>query len=178
MGLFDVFKKKSFAEQSEDVESKLEEQKQPEIKEQDSTNNGLSARLPIDEIYQYLQNDFESRGYEDALSNPDISYRDMNKKLIVSNLKVLFKQTKQTYTDNLNRTDFHISSRSQAGLVDIVELLKNQKNMLVDHQKEVVKMEEDLEKEEDYMIGMLLSYERGFLRGLAALSLETLNIKR
>jgi hypothetical protein len=102
----------------------------------------------------------------------------MNKKLIVSNLKVLFKQTKQTYTDNLNRTDFHISSRSQAGLVDIVELLKNQKNMLVDHLKEVVKMEEDLEKEEDYMIGMLLSYERGFLRGLAALSLETLNIKR
>jgi len=178
MGLFDVFKKKSFAEQSEDIESKLEEQKQPEIKEQDSANNGLSARLPIDEIYQYLQNDFESRGYEDALSNPDISYRDMNKKLIVSNLKVLFKQTKQTYTDNLNRTDFHISSRSQAGLVDIVELLKNQKNMLVDHLKEVVKMEEDLEKEEDYMIGMLLSYERGFLRGLAALSLETLNIKR
>jgi len=50
--------------------------------------------------------------------------------------------------------------------------------MLDNHFKEITKMEEDLEKGEDYMIGMLLSYERGFLRGFAALSLETLNIKR
>jgi len=186
MGIFDVFKRKNSDEQFKESEQRSDEPNSVDTSEQNLLNNGdssstnksLSAELPIDEIYKYLQFDFESRGYEDALSNPDISYRDMNKKLIVSNLKVIFKQTKQTYTDNLNRTDFHINSRSQAGLVDIVELLKNQKSMLTEHLKEVIKMEEDLEKEEDYMIGMLLSYERGFLRGLAALSLETLNIKR
>jgi hypothetical protein len=186
MGLLDLFRRKSFSEQNNELQSKVEERNLPEIKEQDfidntdpnSKDNALSIEMPIDEIFKYLQLDFESRGYEDALSNPDTSYRDMNKKLIVSNLKVLFRQVKQLYIDNLNRTEFHIQSRSQAGLIDIVELLKNRKSMLDNHLKEINKMEEDLEKGQDYMIGMLLSYERGFLRGLAALSLETLNINR
>ncbi|MDR3653125.1 MAG: hypothetical protein P4L34_09165 [Paludibacter sp.] len=185
MGLFDLFKRKSFAEQNKELEPKPEEQDLPEIKQQDFIDNSdpnvkenaLSVTMPMDEIYKYLQIDFESRGYEDALSNPDISYRDMNKKLIISNLKVLFKQIKQIYIDSLSTTDFHIRSRSQAGLIDIVDLLKNRKGTLESHLKEINKMEEDLEKGEDYMIGMLLSYERGFLRGLAALSLETLKLK-
>ena len=187
MGLFDVFKRKSVSEQNHASEIKNEDPNQSEIKESDlinsagnasTTDNALSVPMPLDEIYKYLHTDFETRGYEDALSNPDISYRDMNKKLIVSNLKVLFKQLKQLYIDSLNRTEFHIKSRSQAGLIDIVELLKNRKDTYESHLKEINKMEEDLEKGEDYMIGMLLSYERGFLRGLAALSLETFNIKR
>jgi len=186
MGLFDIFKRKSFSEQNLDNTVKVEQQTLPEIKAEDfidnsdpnSKDNNLSITMPMDEIYKYLQIDFESRGYEDALCNPDISYRDMNKKLIISNLKVLFKQVKQIYIDSLNKTEFHIKSRSQAGLIDIVELLKNRKDMLDNHMKEIIKMEEDLEKGEDYMIGMLLSYERGFLRGFAALSLETLNIKK
>lgn len=186
MGLFDIFKKKSYAEQNLDSPATYAQQNLPEIKEEDFIDNSdpnakdtnLSSTMPMDEIYKYLQIDFESRGYEDALSNPDISYRDMNKKLIISNLKVLFKQVKQIYVDSLNKTEFHIKSRAQAGLIDIVELLKNRKDMLDNHMKEILKMEEDLEKGEDYMIGMLLSYERGFLRGLAALSLETLNLKR
>jgi hypothetical protein len=102
----------------------------------------------------------------------------MNKLLLVSNLKVLFKQVKQIYIDNLKTTDFHIKSREQAGLIDIVELLKNRKETLENHLTEINKMETDLENNVDYMVGMLLSYERGFLRGLAALSLETLKLQR
>jgi hypothetical protein len=138
----------------------------------------LTVSMPLDEIYKYLRIDFESRGYDDAMSNPDISYRDMNKLLLVSNLKVLFKQVKQIYIDNLKTTDFHIKSREQAGLIDIVELLKNRKETLENHLTEINKMETDLENNVDYMVGMLLSYERGFLRGLAALSLETLKLQR
>jgi hypothetical protein len=187
MGLFDVFKRNGFADQYKEPETKTEEQRLPEINEQASIDNSASkstadnplfVSMPLDEIYKYLQIDFESRGYEDALSNPDISYRDMNKKLIISNLKVLFKKVKQLYIDSLNTTEFHIKSRSQAGLIDIVDLLRNRKDLLDSHLKEISKMEEDLDKGDDYMIGMLLSYERGFLRGLAALSLETLHLKR
>jgi len=57
-------------------------------------------------------------------------------------------------------------------------LLKNRKETLENHLAEINKMETDLENKEDYMTGMLLSYERGFLRGLAALSLESLKLKR
>lgn len=184
MGLFDIFKRKNIAEQNYENMARIDEQKQAETIVQEHTessptkDNNVSISMPMDQIYKYLQIDFESRGYEDALSNPDISYRDMNKKLIISNLKVLFKQIKQSYFDILNKTEFHIKSREQAGLIDIVEQLKNRKNLLDNHISEINKMEADLEKGEDYMIGMLLSYERGFLRGLAALSLETLNINR
>lgn len=185
MGLFDIFRRKRFPEQ-ELENTGIKEQNLPEGKEPglvDQSNPGsadrvLTVQLPMEEIYKYLQVDYETRGYEDALSNPDVSYRDMNKKLIISNLKVLFKKVKQIYVDDLNKTEFHISSRSQAGLIDLVALLKNRKDMLDNHMTEILKMEKDLENGEDYMVGMLLSYERGFLKGFAALSLETLNIKR
>jgi hypothetical protein len=179
MGLFNIFKRQnSDSNKKATPESGLNDIQENTANKQDEANNNLVAAMPIDEIYKYLQTDFESRGYDDALCNPDISYRDMNKKLIVSNLRVLFKQVKQIYTDSLSNTEFHIKSRQQAGLIDIVELLKNRKDTLDSHLKEVEKMEQDLDKDEVYMVGMLLSYERGFLRGLAALSLETLNIKK
>ena len=34
------------------------------------------------------------------------------------------------------------------------------------------KMEQDFWNEKPYMVGMLLSYDKGFARGLAALSIE------
>lgn len=187
MGLFDLLFGSSKGDQNRlESSEKPEEQLLPEIKDLNGAGNAipvakeaeLTVSMPLDEIYKYLRIDFESRGYEDALSNPDISYRDMNKKLIVSNLKVLFKQVKQIYIDSLKTTDFHIKSREQAGLIDIVELLRNRKETLENHLAEINKMEIDLENEVDYMIGMLLSYERGFLRGLAALSLESLKLNK
>ena len=188
MGLFDFLFGTTPKSDQNGMEhpSKGDEQVMPELKEANGLNietpvtkeDEMSVSMPLDEIYKYLRIDFESRGYEDSMSNPDISYRDMNKQLLTSNLKVLFKQVKQIYIDNLKTNDFHIKSREQAGLIDIVDLLKNRKETLENHLAEINKMETDLENKEDYMTGMLLSYERGFLRGLAALSLETLKLKR
>ena len=188
MGLFDFLFGTTPKSDQNGMEHPLkgDEQVMPELKEANGLNietpvtkeDEMSVSMPLDEIYKYLRIDFESRGYEDSMSNPDISYRDMNKQLLTSNLKVLFKQVKQIYIDNLKTNDFHIKSREQAGLIDIVDLLKNRKEMLENHLAEINKMETDLENKEDYMTGMLLSYERGFLRGLAALSLESLKLKR
>ena len=188
MGIMELFfgtTKKSDQNGTENP-AKAEDQLLPEIKGTNrltiaspvSKDDEMTVSMPLDEIYNYLRIDFESRGYEDALSNPDTSYRDMNKQLLVSNLKVLFKQIKQIYIDNLKTNDFHIKSREQAGLIDIVELLKNRRETLENHLTEINKMETDLENNVDYMVGMLLSYERGFLRGLAALSLESFKQKR
>ena len=188
MGLFDLFfgtTKKSDQNGMENT-AKPDDKLLPELNEPNglkiatpvTKEDEMNVSMPLDEIYKYLRIDFESRGYDDALSNPDTSYRDMNKQLLVSNLKVLFKQIKQIYIDNLKTNDFHIKSREQAGLIDIVDLLKNRKETLENHLAEINKMENDLENKVDYMVGMLLSYERGFLRGLAALSLESFKQKR
>ena len=129
--------------------------------------------MPIDLIYQFLKEDYETKGYEDALCNPDNSYKEMNKVIIRNNLEVKLK-----YMDDVREIDFHIQSRAQAGLVDVVEQLKTRKQTLTEHQRQLEEMERDLRNNTGYMIGMLLSYERGFLRGLAALSLETLKSQR
>ena len=47
--------------------------------------NSVSANgtKGLDAIYVFLQYDYESRGYNDALTNPDDSYKSDNIKLIV-----------------------------------------------------------------------------------------------
>lgn len=134
--------------------------------------------MPIDLIYFYLKEDNEKKGYADALSNPDNSYKEMNKSLIRSNLEVKFKQVILKYTDDLREIDFHIESRSQAGLVDVVEQLRSRKETLRKHMEMLIEMENDLRKDTPYMLGMLMSYERGFMKGLAALSLETFKTRQ
>jgi len=172
--------------------NQIEAEPLKEIKENDFIDNSdpnaddsintktitYGSSMPIDLIYQFLKEDYETKGYEDALCNPDNSYKEMNKTIIRNNLEVRFKQVKLKYMDDVREIDFHIQSRAQAGLVDVVELLKARKQTLTEHQQQLEEMERDLKNGSGYMIGMLLSYERGFLRGLAALSLETLKSQK
>lgn len=183
MGFWNLFRSKQAAM----AEAKQSEQDQvPEIQKGDfidemspSDDNTLIIRygtgMPIDLIYGFLKEDYETKGYEDAMSNPDVSYKEMNKQIIRSNLEVKFRQVKLRYTDDLRTIEFHINSRSNAGLVDVVKQLETQKETLVQHMNELDKMEQDFRDSLPYMTGMLFSYERGFLRGLAALSLGQMN---
>ena len=76
----------------------------------------------------------------------------------------------------LREIHFHIHSRGQAGLTDIVELLKSKQSTYEKHVEELKEMKEDLDKGELYMMGIFKSYEVGFTRGLASLSLHNLKI--
>lgn len=181
MGLLDFFRRSTsataVAETSKEVypETQMAETtgKSESSIERDPRGIGYETGMAIDLIYFYLKEDNEKKGYDDALCNPDNSYKEMNKSLIRSNLEVKFKQVILKYTDDLREIDFHIESRSQAGLVDVVEQLKSKKETLQKHTAILVEMESDLRKDAPYMLGMLMSYERGFLKGLAAISLET-----
>ena len=132
--------------------------------------------MPIDLIYAFLQKDYESKGYEDALSNPEVSYKEMNKDIIRSKLEVKFRQVRLSYTDKLQKLDFHINSRREAGLIDFVKQLETEKSKLQEHVDRLDQMEKDFQNNVPYMIGMLLSYEKGFLKGLSAVSMEQMNM--
>lgn len=180
MSLFDYFRKRQELSVGAPVMTEeIVENGNRETDEMESAGNGSSAVLinygtgmPIDLIYSFLKEDYEMKGYDDALSNPDVSYKEMNKSMIRSNLEIKFRQVKLKYTDNLRNLDFHIKSRSEAGLVDLVKQLEMEKEMLLQHVEELDRMERDFQGNVPYMTGMLLSYERGFLKGLGALSLE------
>lgn len=177
MGLFNWFKTRQ--EKPDELTANV----LPEIKREDFVddsaprkNNSITITygtgMPIDLIYSFLKEDYEAKGYDDALSNPDVSYKEKNKSIIKSNLEIKFKQVRLKYVDILREIDFHVSSRQQAGLVDLVRELENKKETYEHHLEELNKMEQDFANEEPYMTGMLLSYDKGFLRGLAALTLE------
>lgn len=185
MGLFDLFKKR----QTEQLANPEIKSALPEIKEEDFIDNSepsdqsnlsysveYGSKLPIDIIYSFLKDDYENKAYNDAITNPDKSYKETNLAIIRSSLEIKFKQVSLKYDDMLREIDFHIQTRSQAGLTDLVELLKYRKETYLKHVEEIQKMKIDLDKEELYMIGLFKSYEVGFTRGLASLSLHNLKI--
>lgn len=186
MGFFDLFKKKGQQEEVvADTKNTL-----PEIREEDFINNSepneqessnsysveFGSKLPIDIIYGFLHEDYEAKAYNDALTNPDKSYKEINLDIIRSSLEIKFRQVALKYDDMLREIDFHIKTRSEAGLTDVVDLLKSKKETYQKHVIELEKMKEDLNKRELYMIGIFKSYEVGFTRGLASISLHNLKI--
>ncbi len=124
----------------------------------------------IEAIYQFLQADYENRGYNDALVSPDESYRNDNIKLLIRDLEILIQQVTTYYEDMLNDLDFHITSRSRAGLIDLVEELRIRKQKAAEHLEKVKGMSDDLAAQSNVSERIVLSYQRGFMRGLAAIT--------
>ncbi|MDR2810902.1 MAG: hypothetical protein LBB84_10190 [Tannerellaceae bacterium] len=157
----------------------------PEIREKDfidntepSEKNIITIRYgtgkPIDIVYSYLEADYDNMGYNDALGCPDNSYKEKSMKSIKSKFEILLNRTISKYEELIRDKNFHIETRERAGLLDIVENLKTQKNTLEDQKGILMKMKNELQDETlSYANHLLISYEKGFTRGLAALSLET-----
>ena len=78
----------------------------------------------------FFQDDYETRGYNDALTNPDESYKSDNIRLFNHDLLILIDRSSNYYDNFLKELDFHISSRSRAGLIDLVEELKIRKEII------------------------------------------------
>ena len=124
----------------------------------------------IEAIYGFLQDDYESKGYNDALVNPDDSYKADNIRLIKLDLQILVQKVTTYYEDSIKVLDFHISSRGRAGLIDLVEELKIQKDMVIEHMEKVNRIKQEMESEDGMAQRMIFSYQRGFMRGLSAIT--------
>ena len=129
-----------------------------------NSDGGITA------IYNFLQADFESRGYNDALVNPDDSNRADNINLLKQDLYILIEKSATYYEGLLKETDFHIGSRSRAGLIDLVEELKTRKELVVDHLEKIRSIKAEAGNGTGASQRITLSYQRGFMRGLSALS--------
>jgi hypothetical protein len=158
----------------------------PEIKKDDfidesepyEKNNIITIRYgtgkPIDIVYSYLEADYDNMGYNDALGCPDNSYKEKSMRSIKSKFEILLNRTITKYEELIRDIYFHIATRERSGLIDIVENLKSQKDTLEEQKNILVKMKNELHDEDlSYANHLIVSYEKGFVRGLAALSLET-----
>ena len=186
MSFLDIFRKSS----PTSVEQTKDENPLPEINESDfvdysdpSKSNqetyyiNIGSNLPIDVIYTFLKEDYESKAYQDALNNPDRSYMNANIDLLKSTLSIKFKQILLKYDTMLDVLHYHIDTRKQAGLTDVVDLLETKKKIYTKHVDTIQKMKEDLASNEPYMTRIFTSYEIGFKRGLSALTILNLKIE-
>ena len=102
--------------------------------------------------------------------NTERSYKDSGKRLIVNELMMLFKQVDLCYHKNLAQLEVMIETLQGQGLPLQVMALQRRKELLESHVAEISQMKMRLEKEEASMMRMVATYERGFMKGLAAKS--------
>jgi len=127
----------------------------------------------LNDILNFASIDFESRGYTDAMTNPDSSYKNENIELLLMDLSILIDRAKNFYNHTMEVIDFHIESRQDAGLIDLVKELESKKKKVIENLNEVLRLEQE---DNDSGLGkrIRLSYNRGFNKGLASMSKELL----
>lgn len=128
------------------------------------------TNMPIDAIYAYIDKDYEQQGYDDAMCNADSSYKESKKIILKNGLKRLFEQVKLKYKDNLRYVDVQINIVEQQGMMNTSASLNARKKTYLEHMETISIMEQELEDNNPKMLSMIDSYDRGFLKGLAAKS--------
>ncbi|HEY4195094.1 MAG TPA: hypothetical protein VGM63_06145 [Mucilaginibacter sp.] len=175
--MFDFFKRNSDATPASPLNGENAGQALPEVPENVFIEQGQftekSAPLPAHNIallYAFLDRNHEAKGYDDALLNPDTSHLSQNLDALRNELVRTLNKVKTFYEDFIQETDFHITSRSRSGMVDMVEELEMKKKIALGHIDKVKIIEDDADRNEGDGNGVLISYTRGFKNGLAAIS--------
>ncbi len=128
-------------------------------------------------IYNYLEGDFETKGFNDAMISPDESYKRENIQLIKYDMEIIIQKVRIYHDSLLKDLEFHIVSRSRAGLVDLVEELKSRKTDLMEHIQKVNEIDVSLKSNNGYCERAILSYQRGFTKGMASITQASLLTK-
>lgn len=138
----------------------------------EETPNVDSQTLPIYNIYKRLQEDWETKGYKDALNFPDSTYRDNQKRVIIDQLRIAIKEALLRYDDKIVEIDMLMNQAQKSGLLETYEKYDQEKRKLTAHRKELAAFDIDAEEIGEKTKPMLTSYDMGFARGMVSLSNE------
>lgn len=183
MGLFNFFNSKQNSNGAEALpnpstvqtfheipENVFLEKDKPLIVSAEEKNDSISSENGINLLFQFLERNHESKGYDDALINPDNTHLLQNVEALKNDLERTIKKLKIFYEDFIREINFHIVSRSRSGMVDTVEELAVKKDTAESHIKQIIDIERDAFNNKGIAQGVIISYTRGFRNGLAAIS--------
>lgn len=182
MGFFNFFKTKPTEETIQTTEEQL-----PEIKEEDFIDNSdpeevnnvykvsYGTGFPIDAIYAFLKQDLEQKGFDDAMVNPENSYKESGVTLIENELRQLFEQVRLRYRNDLRLLQVQIDNMEKQGLPHQAATLYARKETYEEHMAKIDDMEQKVKNKETSIMSPIYTYERGFLKGLSAKSEIILN---
>ncbi|WP_343700148.1 hypothetical protein [Chitinophaga sp.] len=146
------------------IEKENTGKEQPEEKAVAASSGGILL------LYDFLDKNYESKGYNDALINPDTTHLEQNVIALKNDLERSIRKVKTFYEDFIRQINFHITSRSRSGMIDTVEELTVKKETAESHIRQVIEIEEQAKQNEGVGHGIIISYTRGFRNGLAAIS--------
>lgn len=145
---------------------------------EDSTNEAEKKSEPdqdnIHLLYAFLSKDYQQQGYNDALLHPDTSYMTERVKEFRGELNIAIRKVKTFYEDTIRELDFLILSRNRLGMVDVVDELKMRKEKAADHHKKTLEIEQEV-IEQGELHRLMISYNRGFQNGMAAIAIHEAN---
>lgn len=184
MGLFDFFKKEPKqrvetitnldAEDNIDKDLFIEDVDSPSEETALAANGNHTAIAEkstlIDQIFDYVNQDFESRGYQDAIVQPDTHYLNENVELIKNDYQLVIDKAAYKYKEFLTELDFHIATRTSMGLTEIVQGLEAKKKITQQHLAFVEDEMKAIQANKGKVQRIKLSYTKGFKRGASALS--------
>ena len=167
MGLFSFFNRKNGT--ANQAELTIASDKLPSVTEEKIPGDNL-PEVGINLLFQLLEKNYETKGYNDALINADNTHLDQNIQALRNDLERTIKKVKTFYEDFIREINFHIGSRSRSGMVDTVEELTVKKETAENHIKQIIEIENDAKNNKGVGQGVIISYTRGFRNGLAAIS--------
>ena len=191
MALFNLFNDKKVAnsdvnmipveindeqEANNEKESPVEEPKVEEGKKNLITIT-WGTGMPIDVIFNFIHKNFEEEGFQDALVNSDIAYRDIKEKIIRNDLEMLFKRIILRYKRDVRELEFKIDNARKAYALSAAAQLDSLKQTFEEHLSEIEEMQELLMADDPKMTTMIESYRRGFLKGITAATLNYIENK-
>ncbi len=165
-------------------ENTLEKDKE----EENSTNDGKKVEegiititwgtgMPIDVIFNFIHKNFEEEGFQDALVNCDIAYRDAKERIIRNDLEMLFKRIILKYKNDIRIIDVKIDNAQKALALTSASNMMALRETYEEHLSEIQEMQQHLEANDPKMTTMIESYRRGFLKGIAANTIDFINNK-
>ena len=179
MALFRLFSTKQVANSdvvpvvtdSQDVENEsnapLDKEKENESRQKIITIK-WGTGMPIDVIFNFIHKNFEEEGFQDALVDSDISYRDAKEKIIRNDLEMLFRRIILRYKNDIRVVNVKIENARKALAISAASNLEALRETYDEHLEEIMEMQSLLAANDPKMTTMIESYRRGFLKGIAA----------
>lgn len=184
MKIFNLFSRKQ--EENEQLIPDMAENSQVQDNELDSQNENEDEKkrmititwgtgMPIDVIFNFVHKNFEEEGFQDALVNQDITYRDAKVTIIRNDLEMLFKRITLRYKSNIREVSVRIENSRKAFALGAASDLEARLATYEEHLAEISEMEELLANDDPKMTTMIESYKRGFLKGVSAATINFIN---
>ncbi len=125
----------------------------------------LKVGYPIDVIYSFINRDYFSIGYNDALVYGSKEYSDTRQSIIRNELKTLFLQVNHTYNEKIGNIEERIEEAESNMLHGAANRLRRTLKTYNEHVTTIRQMEEWLDSDDPRMTRMLASYRMGYAKG-------------